>query len=146
MFQEMSNGSIAVITQPSVGTFEKHERNNLTWALIYAVIAGVINAIVNTVTGPLRLGQLRSQLEAVGLSGAELEAALAAQSGGGLVGPLVWALFGTIIASLIGWGIVYGISRAFGGTGTFGELRFATKLRLQSFHVLLVQPQLRDEF
>ena len=45
MFQEMINGSVAVLTKPSVSTFEEHEKNNLSWALIYAVIAGVINAV-----------------------------------------------------------------------------------------------------
>lgn len=127
MVQDLISGSTAVLTQPSVRTFEKHERNNLTWALIYAVIAGVINALISIAAAPLRAGQLRAQLEGVGLSGAELEAALAEQSGG-LVSALAGALLGTIIVSLIVWGIVYGLSRAFGGTGTFGELAWGLSL------------------
>lgn len=128
MFQEMINGSVAVLTKPGVSTFEEHEKNNLAWALIYAVIAGVVNAIINAVTAPLRVGQLRAQFEGMGMSGADLDAALAAQAGNGLVGGIIGALLGTIIASLIGWGIVYGLGRAFGGTGQFGELAWGLSL------------------
>ncbi len=128
MFQEMINGSVAVLTKPSVSTFEEHEKNNLSWALIYAVIAGVINAVINAITAPLRVGQLRAQFEAAGMAGEQLEAALAAQSGGGLIGGIIGALIGTIIGSLIGWGIVYLLGRAFGGTGAFGELAWGLSL------------------
>ncbi len=128
MFQEMINGSVAVLTKPSVSTFEEHEKNNLSWALIYAVIAGVINAVINAITAPLRVGQLRAQFEAAGMAGEQLEAALAAQTGGGLIGGIIGALIGTIIGSLIGWGIVYLLGRAFGGTGAFGELAWGLSL------------------
>lgn len=127
MFQAMINGSAAVLTRPSVATFEEHEQNNLAWAFIYAAIAGVISALINAVAAPLRLGRLRTQLEAAGMSGAELEAMLITQSGG-LVGTMVSALVGTIISSLIIWGIVYGLGRAFGGTGAFGELAWNISL------------------
>jgi hypothetical protein len=30
MIQEMINGSVAVLTSPSVQTFERHERDNLS--------------------------------------------------------------------------------------------------------------------
>lgn len=46
MLQQMINSSIAVLTRPSVSTFEEHERNDLGWAMIYSVIAGVINAVI----------------------------------------------------------------------------------------------------
>jgi hypothetical protein len=128
MFQEMINGSVAVLTKPSVSTFEEHEKNNLSWALIYAVIAGVINAVINAITAPLRVGQLRAQFEAAGMAGEQLEAALAAQTGGGLIGGIIGALIFTIIGSLIGWGIVYLLGRAFGGTGAFGELAWGLSL------------------
>ncbi len=128
MFQEMINGSVAVLTKPSVSTFEEHEKNNLSWALIYAVIAGVINAVINAITAPLRVGQLRAQFEAAGMSGEQLDAALAAQTGGGLIGGIIGALIFTIIGSLIGWGIVYLLGRAFGGTGAFGELAWGLSL------------------
>jgi len=128
MFQEMINGSVAVLTKPSASTFEEHEKNSLSWALIYAVIAGVINAVINAITAPLRVGQLRAQFEAAGMSGEQLDAALAAQTGGGLIGGIIGALIGTIIGSLIGWGIVYLLGRAFGGTGAFGELAWGLSL------------------
>jgi hypothetical protein len=128
MFQAMINGSLAVLTKPSVGTFEQHEKNNLAWALIYAAIAGVICALIRAVTLPLRLSQIRQQLEAIGMAGAELEAVLATQSGGGLVGSVISTLLSTIIGSLILWGIVYGLGRAFGGTGAFGELAWNVSL------------------
>ena len=128
MFQEMINGSVAVLTKPSVSTFEEHEKNNLSWALIYAVIAGVINAVINAITAPLRVGQLRAQFEAADMAGEQLEAALAAQTGGGLIGGIIGALIFTIIGSLIGWGIVYLLGRAFGGTGAFGELAWGLSL------------------
>jgi MFS family permease len=121
MFQEMINGSVAVLTKPSVSTFEEHEKNNLAWALIYAVIAAVINAIITVATAPLRAGQLRSQYEGKGMDPAQVDAAVAASSGG-VTGAIIGALIGTIIGSLIYWGIVYGLGRAFGGTGAFGEL------------------------
>ena len=38
MFQQMLNSSIAVLTRPSVGTFEEHERNDLGWAVIDAAL------------------------------------------------------------------------------------------------------------
>lgn len=136
MFQAMVNGSIAVLTKPSVGTFEEHEQNNLAWALIYAAIAGVISALISAVTAPLRFGQVRQQLEAAGMAGAELEAMLAAQTGGGLVGSVMSALLGTIISSLIIWSVVYGLGRVFGGTGAFGELAWNISLFTSPLAVL----------
>ncbi|NNJ13553.1 YIP1 family protein [Chloroflexales bacterium ZM16-3] len=98
MFQEMINGSIAVLSKPSVATFEEYEKDNLTWALIYSVIAGVINAV---------LAAIGSQISGTGAS----------------MGTVISSgIFGTIIGLLISWGITFGLGRAFGGTGTFGEL------------------------
>jgi hypothetical protein len=98
MFQEMINGSIAVLTKPSVATFEEHEKDNLTWALIYSVIAGVINAV---------LAAIGAQIGGTGAS-----------IGGAIVGGIVF----TVIGLFISWGITFGLGRAFGGTGSFGEL------------------------
>jgi hypothetical protein len=98
MFQELINGSIAVLTKPSVATFEEHEKDNLTWALIYSVIAGVINAV---------LAAIGAQISGTGV---------------GIGGAIVGGIFGTIIGLLISWGITFGLGRAFGGTGNFGEL------------------------
>jgi len=105
MFQEMINGSIAVLTKPSVATFEEHEKDNLTWALIYSVIAGVINAVLAAI------GLLISGAEGASIGGA---------IGGGIIG--------TVIVLLISWGITFGLGRAFGGTGSFGELAWGFSL------------------
>jgi len=104
MFQEMINGSIAVLTKPSVATFEEHEKDNLTWALIYSVIAGVINAV---------LAAIGSQISG---------------TGAGIGTTISGAIFGTIIGLLISWGITFGLGRAFGGTGSFGELAWGFSL------------------
>ncbi|GIV92822.1 Yip1 family protein [Chloroflexus sp.] len=126
MIQEMVNGSIAVLTRPSVQSFEQHERDNLVWALIYAVIASVINGILAAITAPLRVGELRAQLEAQGLPPDAIEAAIAQQ--GNPIIAIFAGIFGTIIGSLIIWGFIYLLGRAFGGTGNFGELAWGISL------------------
>ncbi len=105
MFQEMINGSIAVLTKPSVATFEEHEKDNLTWALIYAVIAGVINAVLTA---------LKDIIFPPPDGAANV----------GLVSLVLGGIIGTIIVLLISWGITYALGRAFGGTGQFGELAY----------------------
>jgi hypothetical protein len=50
---EMIDQSRAIITNPSVATFERYERHgNLTNAAIYVAIAAVISGIVGLVSGP----------------------------------------------------------------------------------------------
>ena len=113
MFQEMINGSIAVFTKPSVETFETHEKDNLTWALIYSVIAGVINAVLGAIKAALFPGDFAS---------------LPSDGSSGIVGTVVGAIIGTIIVMMISWGITYGLGKAFGGTGKFGELAYDLSL------------------
>jgi large-conductance mechanosensitive channel len=103
MIQEMVNGSIAVLTNPSVQTFERHERDNLGWALIYAAIASVINGILLLI-----------------------ETTITQQSNP--IFTILGGVFGTIIGSLVGWGFIYLLGRAFGGTGSFGELAWGISL------------------
>lgn len=119
MFQEMINGSIAVLTKPSVATFEEHERNNLTWALIYSVIAGVINAIIAAIAASLGLGTAN-------MAGLDPEMAAAAQPS--IIGAVFGAIIFTVLVLLISWGITFGLGRAFGGTGQFGELAYGLSL------------------
>lgn len=135
MFQELINGSVAVITKPSVSTFEEHEKNNLMWALIYAAIAGMINAVIQAITAPWRLAQVQAQIEqqieqlqAQGVDTAILQQSLNAAAQPNIIGDALAALIGTIIGSLILWGIIYGLGRAFGGTGAFGELSWDISL------------------
>jgi hypothetical protein len=123
MFQEMINGSVAVFTKPSVGTFEEHEKNNLTWALIYSVIAGVINAILSTV----RLMLFPAVVDTSGLP-PELAESMSQAAQPSIVGAISGGIFGTIFGLLIVWGITYLLGRAFGGTGQFGELAYGLSL------------------
>ncbi|NWF79893.1 MAG: YIP1 family protein [Chloroflexi bacterium] len=122
MFQEMINGSIAVLTRPSVATFEEYEKNNLGWALIYSVIAGVINAIISAIRAalfPVTLNpEMQAQLEASGID----PTTAAAQPG--LFASIVGTIIATVIGLLIVWGLTYLLGRAFGGTGEFGELAY----------------------
>ncbi len=122
MFQEMVNGSIAVLIRPSVSTFEEHEKNNLGWALIYSVIAGVINAILNAIRValfPVTLTpEMQAQLEASGIDPAT------ATAQPGLFGSILGAIIATVIGLLLAWGLTYLLGRAFGGTGEFGELAY----------------------
>jgi len=123
MFQQMINGSIAVLSRPSVATFEEHERNSLQWALIYSIIAGVINAIFTGIGAAIR-GP--ATIDTTGLSPEQAEIAqqFAQTSGPGIGGLIFGALILTPIVLLIAWGITYGLGRAFGGTGQFGELAY----------------------
>ena len=111
MIQEMVNGSIAVLTNPSVQTFERHERDNLGWALIYAAIASVISGIILVITSPFRI-------EAQGLPPNVIETTVFGVS----------FVFGGIFSSLVIWGFIYLLGRAFGGTGSFGELAWGISL------------------
>ncbi|NTU85389.1 MAG: YIP1 family protein [Chloroflexales bacterium] len=126
MFQEMINGSIAVLTKPSVAMFEEHEKDNLTWALIYSVIAGVINAVLAAIKAVI------FPPAAVDLSGLPPELAGGVQAGvassPNILGAVLGSIIFTIIGLLIAWGITYGLGRAFGGTGKFGELAYDLSL------------------
>lgn len=131
MFQQMLNGSIAVLTRPSVSTFEEHERNNLNWALIYIGIGAVITAILNVIAAAIRppltpeqIQQIEDQFGSTGLA----DSMLAAQQPPNLVGAIVGGLLSAIIGYLIYTGIVYLLGKAFGGTGQFGELAYDISL------------------
>ncbi len=116
MFQQMINGSIAVLTRPSASTFEEHEQNNLGWALIYSLIAGAINAVIawiGSILFPQEIPVFEPGMEA-------------AQPG--LFALIFGTLIGTVIFLLIYWGVVYLLGRAFGGTGEFGELAYGFAL------------------
>jgi hypothetical protein len=138
MFQEMINGTIAVLTRPSVSTFEEHEKDNLQWAVIYVGIAGVINAILSAIFAPIyssralaQLEETRAQLEETGASSEfieQLTAQLQAQAEPNIVAAIISTLIGTALGFLIYVAIVYGLGRAFGGSGQFGELAYDLSL------------------
>lgn len=111
MFQQMINGSIAVLTRPSASTFEEYEQNNLGWALIYSLIASVINAVITWIGSLLFLQQMPGF-----------------EPGTVTTGPILLGLIATVIGLLLYWGIVYLLGRAFGGSGEFGELAYCFAL------------------
>jgi hypothetical protein len=111
MFQTMINGSIAVLTRPSVATFEEHEQNNLGWATIYVVIGAVIVGILQAITAAIQ--------GAVGAPGVTQPSP---------IGNIIGSVLGALIGFFIFLGIVYLLGRAFGGTGEFGELAFDISL------------------
>jgi len=121
MIREMVLGSVAVFTNPSVQTFERYERNSLGWALIYAVIASVINGIISAITSQMR--ELLAQLGAQGSPSDAIETTIAQQ-----FFVVFGGVLGTIIGSLVVWGFIYLLGRAFGGTGSFGELAWGISL------------------
>lgn len=112
MFQELINGSVAVLTKPSVSTFEEHEKNNLVWALIYSVLGALIGALISSLTGQLTTVDPETG-ETIRI--------------GFLAAFFTVMTFG-ILFLLISYGITYGLGRAFGGTGAFGELAYDMSL------------------
>lgn len=112
MLQTMLNASIAVLTRPSVSTFEEYEQDNPQWATIYvalgAVITGILGAISFAVQRPMEQIGVEEQPSLIG------------------------SVFGNVLLALIGFfiflGIVYLLGRAFGGSGKFGELAFDISL------------------
>lgn len=122
MFQEMINASIAVMSKPSVENFEEHEKDNLLWALIYSVLAAMVNALVAAI-------QVLLFPDMVGLSFGELSGVEGATVGAvGALFAFINAIIFTVMGLLIAWGITFGLGRAFGGTGTFGELAYGLSL------------------
>ncbi|NCC32911.1 MAG: DUF1282 domain-containing protein [Chloroflexia bacterium] len=134
MIQEMINGSVGVLSRPSVATFEEYEKDNLGWALIYSVLAGVINAIISGIQATLFPPTVVSPQD-VDLSEVppELAQLLEGMSTGAAAAPNIWAsVIGAIIFTplvlLIAWGITFALGRAFGGDGKFGELAYNMSL------------------
>lgn len=129
MFQQMFNASLAVLRRPSVSTFEEHEKDDLGSATIYvvvgALIAAVLGAIAFTIQRPYLEQQARDLQQQLGSQfGGQMPAfdtLLAPRSlVGSVIGQIGWALVGFFIFL----GLVYLIGRAFGGTGTFGQLAY----------------------
>ncbi len=134
MFQQLITGSIAVLTRPSVPTFEEHEQDSLTWASLYVVlgtlIVGVLSAISFVIQRPFLESQfddLQAQideLQAQGIDTTFLEGLIDAfvNSTAGPVASIGLSLVFTLVGFFISLAVVWAIGRAFGGTGTFGQL------------------------
>jgi hypothetical protein len=128
MFQQMLNASMAVLRRPAVATFEEYERDDLGWATIYvaigAVLAGILGAIAFAIQRPFIEQQLR---DAEGQLGGQIDLS-GAMAGQSITGAIFGNLFGTLIGFFIFLGIVYLLGRAFGGTGSFGQLAYDVSL------------------
>ncbi|HJZ49608.1 MAG TPA: Yip1 family protein [Roseiflexaceae bacterium] len=127
-FQYMLNASLALVRRPAVATFEEYEKNNLQWATIYVAIAAVLSAILGAIAFSIQRPYIEQQLRnaQTQLGGqVDLTGALAGRS---VVGAIFSGLLGTLIGFFIFLGLVYLIGRAFGGTGSFGELAFDMSL------------------
>jgi hypothetical protein len=125
MFQQMLRGSIAVLTRPSVATFEEHERNSLGWALIYASIGALASSLLGGLTFAITPQQGLDPATREQLAGTPFEAVFNAMfSPAGIVGVMAFGLLFSLIGFLIYLGLVYFIARGFGGTGQFGELAY----------------------
>lgn len=127
MFQQMLNASRAVLLRPSVATFEEYERDDLSWALIYTVIGAVVAAILRAVGALVQRAAMQQQFAALEQqfgNSPMLPIVRSLIGGGGLVATLVFTLFAAVIGFFIGVGIIYLLGRAFGGTGTFGEMAY----------------------
>jgi Yip1 domain len=126
MFQQMVNGSIAVLTRPSVSTFEEHERNSLSWGLIYAAIGAVLSAVLSAIGASVAPPPDPATLEQ--LEGSPLEGIATSAAEPSIAGAVIGALTIGMLGYLIYLGIVYLIGRQFGGTGQFGELAYDISL------------------
>lgn len=101
---EMVNQSIAVLTRPSVQTFEMYEKRGTTQsALIYVAVGAAIAGIVAFVFGLF-----------------------------GGIGSAIASLFGAILLPLVGFGVfaflLFYVGRSQGGTGTQDEVFYTSAL------------------
>lgn len=136
MFQQLINGSIAVITRPSLATFEEHERDNLAWATIYmavaSVIAGVLGGVGSLIRAPFIAAQvqdLENQFAELGTVGGEIGGFTDTtigmiQATASPLFNLVYNTIGTIVWFYIALIVIFLIGLALGGTGRFGHLAY----------------------
>ena len=101
---EMISSSVAILTRPSIHTFEQYEkRGGMRDALIYVGAAALIAGLVSFVFGLLG-----------GISAA--------------IGALIVALVGAIVGFLVFAFAIYFMGRQQGGTGTQDEVLYTTAL------------------
>ncbi|HEU4327803.1 MAG TPA: Yip1 family protein [Roseiflexaceae bacterium] len=117
MFQRMLQASQAVLLHPSVATFEEYEQDDFGGATVYVLVGAVLSAILGAIAYAIR-GPSQAQLDAA--ADVSTTSSLAAVVGGNIVG----ALIGFLIYSVF----VYALGRAFGGTGTLGQLAYDISL------------------
>lgn len=118
--QQLPNEYLKVLTHPSPQTFAE-EIGKANWPIVwvqligYAVIASILGGLARLIS-PTSLGTTTGS----GFSAAQITAVEAGASIGAIiVVPIVF---------FIGMGILYGLSKAFGGQGTFLRQSYATLL------------------
>lgn len=128
---------INVLTKPSLGTFQAEAERpdaNLTTAIIWMAIAGVVAALVALIQGMFA----RAQIAALGgfdaiFNQANLppelvdqitNAANMAFSRGTGFGGAVWALIVAIVGFLIFVGVIHVVVKALGGQGDYGRYAY----------------------
>lgn len=136
-FADMWQTWLKATTSPNEATFEELRQKpdaNVTTAIIWMAIYGVVSAVVGIISGIIFAGTMQSMLPSI-LSQMNLPPAEAAQaeqvlrifSGGGM-GFVGFASLGNIITVplffLVGVAVYYLISRALGGTGDFGRYAY----------------------
>lgn len=136
MFQQMITSSLAVLTRPSVPTFEEHERDNLAWATIYVAIAAAITGLLGAIGSFLhrpfveeQLRQFNQQMDELAALGTdvtwvrELSTNLI-QGSVNPIGSMISSVLVTLAWFYISLFLVFLIGLALGGTGRFGHLTY----------------------
>lgn len=124
-----------VLTHPNDETFVQEAEKpdaNLTTALIWIVIAGVVTAILSFIAGSLAMGaqgplfqQIIDQMDLPPEASAQMNAMLSGGLMAGMMGAVsLMSIFTTPIFFLIGVGVLYLIARMLGGTGDFGKYAY----------------------
>lgn len=113
---QMVSSSIAVLSRPSIATFEQHERRGtLQNALMYLAVAGVVGAVV-------------------GFLGGLLPGAPTA------IGAAIGGFLNVFIGFLLFTGTTYYVGKSQGGTGTFDEVAFTFSLFWVPLSILAAIP------
>lgn len=126
MFQQMLAASLAVLRRPSVSTFEEFERDDLGAATVYvllgALLSGILGVIAYVIQRPFIEQRLRQRPpdQPFAFDPVLMPGSLPAALGGNLIGAL--------LGFFIFLALVFLLGRAFGGTGTFGQLAYDISL------------------
>jgi hypothetical protein len=128
----MARGSLAVLTRPSVATFEAHERPHFGWATLYVALGSLLTGLIALLGYYVKAPYVRQRLEELRGQVADLEhlpidlADLAGQP------TLLNAVVESVATTLLGFALfvvgVYLLGRAVGGAGRPAELAYDVAL------------------
>ncbi|GAB4207018.1 MAG: Yip1 family protein [Roseiflexaceae bacterium] len=120
MFQRMLEASRAVLLHPSVSTFEEYEQDDFGAATVYVLVGAVLAAVLGAIAFAIQ-GAIQTPLPSS--EGIDLNSAR-----GSLVGAIGFNIVGALVGFMIYSLFVYALGRAFGGTGTIGQLAYDISL------------------